>query len=223
MIDPICSSGIAICDSNEIALTGLRSALTAHGLSVAATAASAARAAELVGRCRGRVVLVDVGLPPAPAGAEQIIRAAADAGGIAVAMGVDGDPATVFRTLRWGAAGYLTKDLPIDAWVQAVHAAQRGEAPLSRALTTLLVEEFRSQGSTVPMVELLPSARRLTRREWEVLELIAAGKTNRRVAYDLSISVQTVRTHVSNILAKLEAPNRSAAAAKYQMLQAVRG
>ena len=52
--------------------------------------------------------------------------------------------------------------------------------------------------------------------------MIADGKTNRSVAYDLSISVQTVRTHVSNILAKLEAPNRSAAAAKYQQLQAVR-
>ena len=74
----------------------------------------------------------------------------------------------------------------------------------------------------MPMVELLPSARRLTQREWEVLALIADGKTNRSVACDLSISVQTVRTHVSNILAKLEAPNRSAAAAKYQQLQTVR-
>jgi DNA-binding NarL/FixJ family response regulator len=152
-----------------------------------------------------------------------MVRAVLDAGGIPVAMGVDGDLQTVFRALRWGAAGYLTKDLPIDAWVHAIQAAVRGEAPLSRTLTAALVAEFRNQGSTVPMVELLPSARRLTRREWEVLELIAAGKTNRNVAGDLSISVQTVRTHVSHILEKLEAPNRSAAAAKYQQLQAVRG
>ena len=129
---------------------------------------------------------------------------------------------TMFRALRWGAAGYLTKDLPIDAWVQAVRAAIRGEAPLSRAMISALVAEFRNQESRMPMVELLPSARRLTQREWEVLALIAHGKTNRNVACDLSISVQTVRTHVSNILAKLEAPNRSAAAAKYQQLQAVR-
>jgi NarL family two-component system response regulator LiaR len=54
-----------------------------------------------------------------------------------------------------------------------------------------------------------------------VLELVAQGRTNRGVAGDLSISVQTVRTHVSNILAKLEAPNRSAAAAAYHRLHAL--
>jgi DNA-binding NarL/FixJ family response regulator len=223
MHDPICSQGIAICDSNEIALTGLKSALTERGFSVVATAKNAVQADDVSCRSRGLVVLVDVALRPAPQGAEQMVRAVLDAGGIPVAMGVDGDLQTVFRALRWGAAGYLTKDLPIDAWVHAIQAAVRGEAPLSRTLTAALVAEFRNQGSTVPMVELLPSARRLTRREWEVLELIAAGKTNRNVAGDLSISVQTVRTHVSHILEKLEAPNRSAAAAKYQQLQAVRG
>jgi DNA-binding NarL/FixJ family response regulator len=137
-------------------------------------------------------------------------------------MGVGGELDRMFEALRWGAAGYLTKDLPIDAWVQAVRAAIRGEAPLSRAMISALVTEFRNQDSRLPMVELLPSARRLTQREWEVLALIADGKTNRSVAGDLSISVQTVRTHVSNILAKLEAPNRSAAAARYQQLRAVR-
>ena len=55
-----------------------------------------------------------------------------------------------------------------------------------------------------------------------MLELIAQGRTNRGVAGDLSISVQTVRTHVSNILSKLEAPNRSAAAAHYQRLRAIK-
>jgi DNA-binding NarL/FixJ family response regulator len=213
---------IAICDSNEIALTGLRSALTAHGLTVVATAGDGRRASALIAGCRGSVVLVDVGLRPAPTAAESVIRAVSEAGGTPVAMGVDGDPETVFRALRWGAAGYLTKDLPIDAWVQAVQAALRGETLLSRTMVAALVEEFRSLGGTVPMAELMPSARRLTHREWDVLALIADGKTNRLVASDLSISVQTVRTHVSNILAKLEAPNRSAAAAKFQQLQAAR-
>jgi len=69
------------------------------------------------------------------------------------------------------------------------------------------------------ILEYLPSNRRLTKREWEVLSCIAEGYTNRRVAAQLSISMETVRTHVSNILAKLETPNRSAAAAKYHQLR----
>jgi DNA-binding NarL/FixJ family response regulator len=68
---------------------------------------------------------------------------------------------------------------------------------------------------------ILPSERRLTRRELDVLECVARGQTNRNVAMELSISVETVRTHVSNILAKLEAPSRTAAAARYHQLTAV--
>jgi DNA-binding NarL/FixJ family response regulator len=69
----------------------------------------------------------------------------------------------------------------------------------------------------------LPSDRRLTPREWDVLHCVARGDTNRAVASELSISVETVRTHVSNILAKLEAPSRSAAAAKYHQLRVIQG
>jgi DNA-binding NarL/FixJ family response regulator len=101
-----------------------------------------------------------------------------------------------------------------------VRAAARGEATISRAMTGMLVTEFRALASVPPSGQLMPSDRRLTKREWQVLELVAQGKTNRNVAGDLSISVQTVRTHVSSILAKLETPNRSGAAATYQRLRA---
>src|SRR3954447_18645163 len=97
---PMHNPRIAICDSNEIALTGLRSALTAHGLTVVATAGDGRRASALIAGCRGSVVLVDVGLRPAPTAAESVIRAVSEAGGTPVAMGVDGDPETVFRALR---------------------------------------------------------------------------------------------------------------------------
>jgi DNA-binding NarL/FixJ family response regulator len=89
-------------------------------------------------------------------------------------------------------------------------------------MTAQLVDAFRRQGSPKEGSQLalhLPSERRLTRREWEVLGRVAEGVTNREVAGELCLSVETVRTHVSNILAKLEAPNRAAAAAKYQQLR----
>jgi DNA-binding NarL/FixJ family response regulator len=214
---------VGVCDSSEIALAGLRSALAAYHINVYATAATCDAGLALAGMARGRVVLVDIELGGTTCGVPEVMQAIRSAGGTPIGIGVNGDPESVFRALRWGAAGYLTKDLPVRAWAGAIRAAERGEAPLSRAMTTRLVTEFYDQTRLNPAAELLPSDRRLTRREWQVLELIADGKTNRAMAADLQISVETVRTHVSNILCKLESPNRSAAAARYQQLRVARG
>jgi DNA-binding NarL/FixJ family response regulator len=213
---------VGICDSHEIALAGLSSGLVGHGIDIYGTATHRDAALAVASMSSGRIVLIDAALRPGPDSAEQVISAVALVGGVPIAMGVSGDPALVFPALRAGAVGYLTKDLPLRAWADAIHAARRGEALLSRTMTATLIAEYRAQSFSSPAAELLPSDRRLTRREWQVLELVAAGKTNKRVADDLSISIQTVRTHVSNILAKLETPNRSAATAKYHHLRAVR-
>jgi DNA-binding NarL/FixJ family response regulator len=101
-----------------------------------------------------------------------------------------------------------------------VRAALRGEAPLSRALTARLVDAYRTRANT-RLVGVVPNENRLTSREWQILQLVAQGKTNRTVARELCISVETVRTHMSNILGKLDAPNRSAAAVKYHQLVGV--
>ena len=214
---------VGICDSQELSLRGLEWSLRDSGFSIAGTATRAESAIGLAARAKGAVVLVDVALEPAPRGALFTIQAIAGAGGTVIAMGVDGEPAPMFDAIRAGAMGYLTKDMPVQAFTDAIVAAARGEAILTRRMTAELVAEFRAQSGAAPLAALLPSSRRLTEREWEVLERIAAGLTNRRVADELSISVETVRTHVSNILAKLDAPNRSAAAARYQQLRVAAG
>jgi DNA-binding NarL/FixJ family response regulator len=213
---------LIVCDSSEISRVGIAGSLEAHDLPVAADANDAASAIALVRRLRQAVVLVDMGLPPAPMGALDVIAATVAARGTVIAIGLDAAPDLVFAALRSGASGYLTKDLPASAWAGAIRAAARGETALSRSVTALLVERLRSQGG-LTLEELLPSDRRLTRREWHVLEHVATGKTNRAVANELSISLETVRTHVSNILTKLDAPNRSAAAARYRELRAAQG
>ena len=211
---------VAICDSSEISRIGISSSLREHGLRVVAEANDLDSALRLLAAKPAQVVLVDVSLPPQPKAAGKVMAAAAAAGLTVIAVGVEGSPERIFPALRAGASGYLTKDMPGRAWSDAIQAAVRGEAPLSRSMTAMLIEEFRSQAEAAPLSELLPSDRRLTRREWQVLSCIADGRTNRGVADELSISVETVRTHVSNILSKLDAPNRSAAAAKYQQLRA---
>jgi DNA-binding NarL/FixJ family response regulator len=214
---------VAVCDASEISRVGIARLLDDHDLRVVAEAGSREAALDVASARGIDVVLVDVGLPPAPGAAFEVIAAARRAGAIPIAMGAVGTTDGVFAAIRAGAAGYLTKDLPGTAWAGAIKAATKGEAPLSRAMTAQLVQRFCDEAAYAPLAELLPSDRRLTRREWDVLRYIARGHTNRGVASELSISVETVRTHVSNILTKLDAPSRSAAAAKYHQLRVIQG
>ncbi len=214
---------VVVCDASEISRVGIARSLELHDIQVVAEAASHAAALHLVAAGRADVALVDVSLPLAPDAAFDVLAAARRAGAIPIAIGVGGTHDAVFAAILAGAAGYLTKDMPSTAWAGAINATLRGEAPLSRAMTALLVERFYEQAALAPLAELLPSDRRLTRREWDVLRCVARGATNRAVAMELSISVETVRTHVSNILMKLDAPNRSAAAARYEQLRVARG
>jgi DNA-binding NarL/FixJ family response regulator len=206
---------VAICDPSEISTVGIAHSLSRQGMDVAGIALEPVAAFSLIGSGLANVVLAD----PSMRQFGELTRSAVLAGMPVIAIGVAADPANAFAALRAGACGYITKDLPARSWVEAIKAALRGEAPLSRAMTACLVDEFRSLGPPSAILEYLPSNRRLTRREWEVLSCIAEGYTNRRVAAQLSISMETVRTHVSNILAKLETPNRSGAAAKYHQLR----
>jgi DNA-binding NarL/FixJ family response regulator len=211
---------VAVCDAGEISRVGIARSLARHGLDVVAEAGDRASALRVARSGVAAVVLVDLNLPPAPEAAFAVVAAASDSGTIPIAVGVEGAPDGLFTALRAGAAGYLTKDLPSSSWAGAISAAVRGETPISRAMTAALVKRFREEQGREPVAAILPSDRRLTRRELDVLRCVAQGHTNRRVAAELSISVETVRSHVSNILAKLEAPSRTAAAARYHELTA---
>ena len=203
---------VAICDPSEISTVGIAHPLSRQGMEVANALEPVA--ASLIGSGLANVVLAD----PSMRRFGEVTRSAVLAGMPVIAIGVTADPANAFAALRAGACGYITKDLPARSWVEAIKAALPGEAPLSRAMTACLVGEFRSLGPPSAILEYLPSNRRLTKREWNLLPA-SPGHTNRRVAEQLSISMETVRTHVSNILAKLETPNRSGAAEKYHQLR----
>jgi DNA-binding NarL/FixJ family response regulator len=200
---------------------GIALALERAGLSVFGIAAHREAALDLA-RGRPEVLLIDLAM----SGWDDVIHAAVDSESRVIAVGSVTAADDALAAIRAGACGYLMKTLPVAAWVEAIRAAMRGEAALSRSMTAHLVDAFRKQATAPALDDLamhLPSAQRLTRREWEVLGKISEGVTNRQVAGELCLSVETVRTHVSNILAKLDAPNRAAAAAKYQHLRAHHG
>jgi DNA-binding NarL/FixJ family response regulator len=111
----------------------------------------------------------------------------------------------VHAALEAGAAGYLLKDAEADEVAAAIRAAKRGEVHLDPAVARKLTASLRRGPSTSPK-DLL------TDREREILSLVAQGKSNKEIATELVISERTARTHVSNILSKLDLSSRTQAA-----------
>ena len=108
----------------------------------------------------------------------------------------------VHAALEAGAAGYLLKDAEADEVAAAIRAAQRGEVHLDPAVARQLTASLRRGASASPR-DLL------TEREREILALVAQGKANKEIAAELVISERTARTHVSNILSKLDLTSRT--------------
>jgi DNA-binding NarL/FixJ family response regulator len=210
---------VVVCDSSEIIRIGVRNGLTAQGVEVVAEAEDTDAALALI-ETPTEAFLIDTDLRPSADRALELMGTVSEKGHTVLATSNEAAHRQVLNALGAGAAGFLTKDMSAESWADAIRAAIRGELAVSRAIAHVVLGELRATRRTRPLTELLPSERRLTRREWEVLAAIAEGKTNRTVAAELYVSTETVRTHVSHILAKLEAPNRSAAAAMFRELEA---
>ena len=118
-----------------------------------------------------------------------------------------------FAALYAGAAGFLPDEMNPERMARALRGALSGEAALPRRLVARLIEEFRHQGQRGRLARVL-SARgvELTRRQWDVLELLAEGMTTAQMAASLSIAEPTVRSHVATVLNKLHVSTRAGAA-----------
>jgi NarL family two-component system response regulator LiaR len=117
------------------------------------------------------------------------------------------DDEKVFPAIKAGAQGYLLKDVSPAQLADAIRAVHEGKTHLHPDITKKLVDQFASPGAGPR-----PTPDELTPREQEVLRLIAQGMNNREIAQALSISDKTVKTHVSNILSKLDLADRTQAA-----------
>ncbi len=119
------------------------------------------------------------------------------------------DDAHVFAALRAGARGYLVKGADGDEIIRAVLGVAAGDAVYGGSVARRIVDFYSGHTGTSPDVRAFPE---LTPREREVLELLAAGCRNHEIARRLGMSEKTVRNHVSQILLKLQVPDRTAAA-----------
>jgi DNA-binding NarL/FixJ family response regulator len=128
---------------------------------------------------------------------------------------VSRNDADLFDARRAGAAGYLLKDTDPARLPNALRGVMAGEAAVPRELVARLIDEFRMRGTR--RLNIVGSRGvELTSREWEVLDLMADGLTTAQIAQRLFVSPVTVRRHISGILEKLGAPDRSAAVRMFQ-------
>jgi DNA-binding NarL/FixJ family response regulator len=118
------------------------------------------------------------------------------------------DDESVFAAMRAGASGYLIKGAQQDEIIRAIRSVAAGQAIFGPSVARRIITFFSSGSRAAPTAEPFPG---LTTREREVLDLIAAGRSNAAIAQHLVISVKTVSNHISAIFAKLQVADRAEA------------
>ena len=157
------------------------------------------------------LVLMDIQMPSFDGleAARQINKELPDT--IIVMLTVQNDEEKLFEAIKNGAKGYLLKNISSNEMLDLLRGVMRGEAAISPTMAGQMLDEFRrlsqlDQGERdEPNVDL-------TQREQEVLGLVAQGMSDKRIAAELSISIHTVKSHLRNILSKLQVNNRREAA-----------
>ena len=172
------------------------------GFSVVATAVNGEEGVQQALAQRPDVILMDVQMPGVNGvEATAAICAAWPAARIIILTTFDRDD-YVYQAVRAGALGYLLKDTPAEQLVATIRRVAAGEAVIQPEIASRALRELMRPAASEPLSE----------REREVLALLAAGRANREIAEQLVITEGTVKNHVSNILGKLQAENRTQAA-----------
>jgi len=205
MQDPI---RVILVDDHNMVRIGLKAYLsTLPDIQVVGEAASGEQAVSLVSELVPDVVLMDL-LMPGMDGVEATrqVRKISPRTQVIVVTSYHEDE-HIFPAIRAGALSYVLKDIDPDDLAEAIRRANAGEAVLNPRVAARMVKELHGQRD-----EGLNPFSELTDREIEVLRHIAAGKSNHEIAETLVISEKTVKTHITNILAKLHLSDRTQAA-----------
>ena len=146
-----------------------------------------------------QVILLDIELPNGQNGVDALpkIRHLAPRANV-IMLTVYDDAELIFKSLSLGAVGYLTKNTMSSKIIEAIREAREGGGPLSPNVARLVVQSFQKATESP-----------LTRRETEILELIANGKSRSTIAKELFVDLETVKSHIKNIYSKLDVHSRA--------------
>lgn len=202
-----------LADDHRMLREGLRRSMTEHGFDVVGEASDGAEAVDMAGELTPDVILMDVTMPELDGvEATRLVKAANPAVRV-IMLTMHADQEVLAAAIRSGASGYLVKDCSTEEIADAIRSAVSGETTLSPALAASMLNEVRKLDAP----EAAEEDRVVTKREEEVLQLIADGCSTPEVAERLYISQKTVKNHLASIYQKLDARDRTQA-----VLQAVR-
>ncbi|UII55628.1 response regulator transcription factor [Cytobacillus spongiae] len=210
---------IVIIDDHQLFREGVKRILDfERSFDVVAEGDDGTEVVELVEKYQPDVIIMDINMPKTN-GVEataQLIQKYPESK--VIILSIHDDENYVTHALKTGASGYLLKEMDADALIEAVKVVADGGSYLHPKVTHNLVNEYRRLASEqaggegyVQQVEIRRPLHLLTRRECEVLQLLADGKSNRGIGEALFISEKTVKNHVSNILQKMNVNDRTQA------------
>jgi NarL family two-component system response regulator LiaR len=197
---------VLIVDDHQVVRQGLRTFLElTEDITVIGEAGDGLTAVEMARQLEPDVVLMDLVMPRLDgiAAIRQVKAVSARSKVIALTSFTEDDK--VFPAIQAGASSYLLKDVSPDDLVEAIRAAYQGEARLHPEIARKLMEQIAHQPTALRQNPIED----LTTRESEVVRLVAQGRSNTEIAQALSISDKTVKTHISNILGKLNLDDRT--------------
>ncbi len=212
---------VLLADDHDVVRQGFRLVLgTQPDLEVVGEASNGREAIELARGLRPDVVLMDVTMPVMD-GLEATRRLKAEMPGVCVLMFTSHEePEYLLEAIEAGAAGYVLKGAPVSRLIGGIRRALGGDSPLDQELAARLIRGLSGKdgnarreapaGETVRRAPVEP----LTRREIEVLGLMAQGKTNPQIARELVIARPTAKTHVERVIRKLGVSDRTQAAVR---------
>jgi DNA-binding NarL/FixJ family response regulator len=208
---------IAIIDDHQLFREGIKRILEfEEEFEVVADGADGSEVLSIVEQYRPDIVLMDINMPNINGveATKQLVETYPETK--VVVLSIHDDENYVMRALQTGATGYLLKEMDADTLIEAVKVVAEGGSYLHPKVAHNLIREYRrlasgKDESKIRKQEVRRPLHLLTRRECEVLQLLADGKSNRGIGEALYISEKTVKNHVSNILQKLNVNDRTQA------------
>jgi DNA-binding NarL/FixJ family response regulator len=202
---------LLIVDDHDLAREGLRSLLSGErNLSIVGEAANGSQALSLCARLAPDLVIMDVRMPDMDGLAATRAIKQQLPGTSVIIITIYENPDYLLEALKAGAAGYLLKGATRREVLTVVHRVLRGESVLEPDVASQLLKQLTNEGNGRAKAMLAT----LTRREVDVLRLVARGHTNQMIGQELALSVSTVKTHVEHILNKLGVSDRTQAAVR---------